>query len=271
MAKYDALTQFLRGQADERSELTLSFASLETILGHPLPPTARVDRPWWANTQASNHARRWLNAGWRVARVDLAASQVVFDRGQPRYRGRAASTASTSGRSHSAYDGLREFLAKVPEQQHQLALTLTELGEAIGRPLPPTALSDVCWWANTRSASPQAAAWLELGWFVDRIYLARESPIVVFRRKGHDPLRSIPRYVKSLLESGGTSIRPDAGTLRGWVHLCRAVGWYFEGSVLYERGGVSLDALSEIERVELDEDYAVCKRELNRHRRGGQA
>jgi hypothetical protein len=44
------------------------------------------------------------------------------------------------------------------------------------------------------------------------------------------------------------------------------VGWYFEGTVLFERGGLSMDALNESERVEVEEDYVVCRRELRRYK-----
>ena len=33
---------------------------------------------------------------------------------------------------------------------------------------------------------------------------------------------------------------------------------------MYERGGLNTDLLGESERAEVDEGYAVCKRELNR-------
>ncbi len=59
---------------------------------------------------------------------------------------------------------------------------------------------------------------------------------------------------------------PSAYVLTGWIRFCRKIGWYFEGKVLYERGGLSLDSLSETERAEVDEDYTVCKREIMRYK-----
>jgi len=84
--RYAPLPRLLLAQP--RRELALSFQDLERILGRELPPSARRHRPWWSNSSAGHsHARGWLDAGWRVARVDLDAGQVSF-----------APAASTSGR-----------------------------------------------------------------------------------------------------------------------------------------------------------------------------
>src|SRR5207249_429402 len=162
-------------------------------------------------------------------------------------------------------------LQSLPAQQDQLAIGLIEMGQFAGRKLPPTAFHDRCWWANTAS-SPQGAAWTSTGWSVDRLYLeATGDPVVVFRRKGWDTLRRIPKYVWSLLVGARFRSRPDSATVIRWLRFCRAVGWYFEGSVLYEKAGPTFDSLTEVERAELDEDYAICKRELARYRfRGDQ-
>lgn len=78
---------------------------------------------------------------------------------------------------------------------------------------------------------------------------------------------SIPRYVRGLLESSATIGHPDNRTLLNWIAFCRKIGWYFEGAVLFERGGLSLHSLDATERVDVEENYDVCKRELTRYRR----
>lgn len=71
------------GVAGER-RVTLGFAALETVLGRPLPATARESRrhrQWWLDGAYRPHAwYGWLRAGWRVEAVDLAAETVTFAR-----------------------------------------------------------------------------------------------------------------------------------------------------------------------------------------------
>ena len=78
--------------------------------------------------------------------------------------------------------------------------------------------------------------------------------------------RRIKRYVRRLMDGRSALGRQDTHTLCKWIRFCRHVEWYFEGRTLYERAGFQLDALSEAERVAVEEDYVVCKRELNRYR-----
>jgi hypothetical protein len=63
-------------------EVALAFAEVERILGRPLPRSARRHRAWWANERSGthSHARAWLEAGWRVDAVNLAAEWVRFRR-----------------------------------------------------------------------------------------------------------------------------------------------------------------------------------------------
>lgn len=254
MSKYDALHDFLQDLPIERTEVKLTFEKIETILGKELPPSARTQRPWWANTTASSHASRWLNSGWKVASVDLVHGTVIFRRtddiinqGLPR---------------RAIYERLRAFFTHLPSHQEQLALTYSELEEIIGQKLPKTALQDRTWWANTKS-SPQGSSWVSAGWRLESIFLVAET--AVFRRKGNNPLRSVPRYVKHLLEGSHHQSYPTQLLLK-WIRFCRKVGWYFEATILYERGGIPLDSISEVERADVDEHYAVCKLELSRYR-----
>ena len=66
------------------TRVTLALGDLEaTILRRPLPADARSPRHhrgWWHGWEA--HARAgWLDAGWHVEVVDLAAGTVTFARG----------------------------------------------------------------------------------------------------------------------------------------------------------------------------------------------
>lgn len=160
------------------------------------------------------------------------------------------------------YNKLQTFFEATPQQQEQVALSFLDFTDIMGHALPKTALNDRTWWANTES--PQGSSWLSVGWKLDNIYM--NAKIAVFRRKAENPLKNIPKYIKALLDGGAHVMSPSAHVLTGWIRFCRKIGWYFEGKVLYERGGLSLDSLSETERAEVDEDYAVCKREIMRYK-----
>lgn len=58
------------------------FTDVERILGRALPMSARRYRAWWANDAGGthSHAAAWIDAGWRVDAVDLAAGTVRFTR-----------------------------------------------------------------------------------------------------------------------------------------------------------------------------------------------
>lgn len=78
--RYTALARFL--DAEPRSAVRLSFATVEHVLGAPLPPSARNHRAWWGNETAARHvqAKAWMAVGWRVSAVNLTAEQVTFVR-----------------------------------------------------------------------------------------------------------------------------------------------------------------------------------------------
>lgn len=274
MPKYRPLGDHLRAQFAAAEPLVLGFQEIEGILGRPLPRSAKIDRTWWANTLSFTHASQWMAAGWRIAAVSLEEQQVTFRRGEPAQRSRVPSQpkkstepAKTPGRPAGSYDSLHAFLVALPAHQTQVALALGEFAALIGRELPPTAWVDVCWWANTLKVSPQGKAWLSAGWEVAAVYLLVPSAKrVVFRRRGTDQVRRIQLHVRALCQGAPHGEHIDSATLRKWLRLCRTVGWYFEGTVLYEMSGAARHGLSASDEAEIEEDYGVCKRELNRFR-----
>ncbi len=252
-SKYAPLKQYLIELSNECHEKEMTFGGIERLLGSELPVSAKTDRTWWANTKRSNHGKRWLNAGWKVFSVDLKRKKVVFQRYSSDHIG-AIETSRTP-----SYSKLTQFFSSLPSRQEQIALGFSELGKIIGRELPATAFHDRPWWANTR-VSNHGKYWLSAGWTVENVYLS--AKIVVFRRKGINPAKRIPKYIKYILEQNTSSKIIDSRTIINWINFCRKVGWYFEGTVLYERGGLSTDSLDEIEQAALEEDYGTCKREL---------
>ena len=59
---------------------TVSFEEIESILGNPLPKSARADRRWWSNRRGRLQAGAWLCADCRVVRVDFLRGEVRFQK-----------------------------------------------------------------------------------------------------------------------------------------------------------------------------------------------
>jgi len=83
---YRSLGDYLAGQAATgQRQVVLSFAQLEAIIGHPLPPAvrrARTSRGWWRNDATQDQAwYGWLRAGWFVTAASAATETVTFTRG----------------------------------------------------------------------------------------------------------------------------------------------------------------------------------------------
>lgn len=98
------------------TEWRAGFGEVERILGFRLPDSARLHRPWWANSRKGSghsHALAWQAAGWRTARVDLEAETLVFER--------EAAAMETASPRHGGEDedmtrhgeGLREAPARM--------------------------------------------------------------------------------------------------------------------------------------------------------------
>ena len=78
--------------------------------------------------------------------------------------------------------------------------------------------------------------------------------------------RRIKRYAAMLL--AGVAVPkekvPSAATLAEWIRHAKRSGLYEAGKLLYERGGLDTSKLSEEQQVEVEEDYQVCVRALQR-------
>ena len=58
----------------------IPFSEIERIIGGGLPASATKHRAWWSNDPQRSWARSWLDAGWRVARVNMSGQIVSFAR-----------------------------------------------------------------------------------------------------------------------------------------------------------------------------------------------
>jgi len=83
------------------------------------------------------------------------------------------------------FQPLAAFLTAQPPATTAVTLTLAELAQLLGRPLPASA-STRTWW-GTRPSSAQARAWLAAGWRAQP--QTRQLPVqIVFVRAPHRTL-----------------------------------------------------------------------------------
>lgn len=80
-SRYVLLAVWLQGQPAHRDRVTLTFSDIETIIKGELPPSARQHRAWWANDSVGHvQSKQWLEAGWRVAQINVTEERVTFVR-----------------------------------------------------------------------------------------------------------------------------------------------------------------------------------------------
>ena len=79
--KYAPLYKYLKSRP--YIEWSPTFSEIEKILGFALPESARLRRPWWANTGMKgghSQAMAWELAGWKTSQVDMEGEKLVFVR-----------------------------------------------------------------------------------------------------------------------------------------------------------------------------------------------
>ena len=97
MTKHGEIAEHLASL--DQASVTLTFAEIETILGRPLPPSARNHNAWWSNPLNDSHkwARAWVVAGWRTERVNLSDDAIHFRRSEPTAYHSIGSAAAIEG------------------------------------------------------------------------------------------------------------------------------------------------------------------------------
>ena len=80
-SRYALLATYLQNRPSSLDRLNLRFDEIERIVRAPLPASARTHRGWWANNAVNtSRMQRWLDAGWRVASVNMAEQVATFER-----------------------------------------------------------------------------------------------------------------------------------------------------------------------------------------------
>lgn len=83
-SKYQPLLEYLR--SSNQPEVILTFAEIETLMGEPLPDSARSKKIWWSNRKTGLQAKAWMDADYLVDAIDLATEQVTFRKPQHVYQ-----------------------------------------------------------------------------------------------------------------------------------------------------------------------------------------
>jgi len=78
VSKYEGLERHLKFRAAFTSQVKLSFARIDGLIGTNLPMAAYRDPAWRSNASSSAHAKAWLDAGWEVLEVNLKEGYVTF-------------------------------------------------------------------------------------------------------------------------------------------------------------------------------------------------
>lgn len=76
-------------------------------------------------------------------------------------------------------------------------------------------------------------------------------------------LRRIKRFANALIDGVPVREKDRPGrdrTLADWIRQCRRAGLFEQGRALYEKGGLNLDRLNEVEQIEVEDDYRTCAR-----------
>ena len=80
-SRYAPLATYLQSVPLRDKRIQLAFDQIETIIEGELPASARQHRSWWANDSVSHvQSIQWLDAGWRVMRVNLTQEETTFTR-----------------------------------------------------------------------------------------------------------------------------------------------------------------------------------------------
>ena len=80
MGKYTPLEKYLRRQTLPTTQVVLTFAEIEKIIGDNLPPAARKWFRFWENGPGTVQSDAWHSGGWKTIMVDMENEKVKFQR-----------------------------------------------------------------------------------------------------------------------------------------------------------------------------------------------
>ena len=83
-----------------------------------------------------------------------------------------------------SYKSLEKFLKATPQHVQKITLSFEQVEMIVGAPLPTSHLTHRQWWENQADIArrPQARAWTNAGFQVDKVNQAKTNGWVRFRR-----------------------------------------------------------------------------------------
>jgi CBS domain-containing protein len=109
-SRYTPLANYLQSQPADIDAVELTLAAIEKIIDDQLPPSARRHRSMWANDLSRPQARQWIDAGWRVSRVDLDEERIIFVRNKEYERAYLTFFATLESELELASPGMFSFM-----------------------------------------------------------------------------------------------------------------------------------------------------------------
>lgn len=99
-----------------------------------------------------------------------------------------------------------------------------------------------------------------------RLPVSKEEEKLKAESRSKGVNRRIKRYLSYIMQSLAVpeEERLSDITLADWIRNCKRSGMYDQGKQLYEKGGINLDNLSEDAQANVEEDYQVCVRMIER-------
>jgi hypothetical protein len=118
VTKYAPLGDYLRKQ--RTSEVPMTFAQIERVIGGKLPPSQH-HRAWWSNNPWNNVMTKvWLDAGFVTEQVDIDRRKLVFRRVQAERNAAGLADAPLDGKPefaserHPLFGALKGLMRVVP-------------------------------------------------------------------------------------------------------------------------------------------------------------
>ncbi len=213
-ATYTPLSRFLQDLSDGVTALEMPFKNVESILGRPLPASARRHNAWWANDSTSHtQSKAWLEVGWRAS-VSLEEQVVVFER--------------LEGERQQAY---ARFFAQLSAQLRKRAKIPVSAAQALGRSWH--------YLASLRSAVSS------VGWIGSSFARGKRFRVEAYLHTG-DATRT--KALFDALRSDGPAIESEIGAQLEWERLDHR-----EASRIARYWDVSIDAEEpQLQRVMLE-------------------
>lgn len=127
--RYSPLIQNLLRQRRDLERITYRFSEIDDLLGeYRLPESARRHRAWWANDSVGHsHSQQWLNAGWRVASLNMSEERVIFARHKERERLYIDFFSALLGELHASPAG-EAYLHPSPDGQSWMSVAAVSHG-----------------------------------------------------------------------------------------------------------------------------------------------